>query len=169
MTLYKLPTTIGLFSEYKADIGLSLGNGYIGSKVFSIPKFGMLNIHHEELPNYQNAQSIIWQLYNRSYFTGYTIHKIDRNIDTGDIVYKERIPIEIKDTLKETVSFNYAKLWKNSSKGLVQVLEKFSMYFEGSSKQEKGKVYTTPSLIQYVRIYINYRRMKSEKSFDHKL
>ena len=78
--------TIQYFKDANADIGLSLGNGYIGSKIFSIPKFGMINIHHEELPSYQNASSIIWQLYNNSNKTGYTIHKIDKNIDTGDIL-----------------------------------------------------------------------------------
>lgn len=155
------PTTVNFFSRYQADLGISLGNSYIGSKVFSVPKFGMLNIHHEQLPNYQNAQSIIWQLYNNSPFSGYTIHKIDKSIDTGDIIYQEQLPIVFRNTLKETVSFNYAKLWEISSRGLLQVLEDFPIYFESSSRQEKGNVYTTPTLKQFVTIYKNYRRMKA--------
>ncbi len=54
--------TLDLFKKANADLGLSLGNGYIGQKIFSLPRYGMINIHHEILPAYQNAQSIIWQL-----------------------------------------------------------------------------------------------------------
>jgi methionyl-tRNA formyltransferase len=152
--------TIEYFKDANADVALSLGNGYIGSKVFSITKYGMMNIHHEELPSYQNAQSIIWQIYNNSSYTGYTIHKIDKHIDTGDIIYKEVMPIAFKEDLSNTVSFNYAKLWKMSSEGLVKVLENFEDYFENSMPQGQGNSYTTPNLRQYIRILKNFKKLK---------
>ncbi|MFC1574382.1 hypothetical protein ACFL30_04285, partial [Candidatus Latescibacterota bacterium] len=49
-----------LFREAEADLGLSLGNGYIPESVFLIPKYGMINIHTEILPKFQGAESIIW-------------------------------------------------------------------------------------------------------------
>ena len=152
--------TLEYFKNANADLGLSLGNGYIGSKVFSIPKFGMINIHHEDLPSYQNAQSIIWQLYNNSSTTGYTIHKIDKHIDTGEILFKEVVPITFKEDLKSTVSFNYAKLWETSSEGLVKVLEHFESYLENSIPQGHGNTYTTPNLRQYLIILKNFQKMK---------
>lgn len=152
--------TIEYFEKARADIGLSLGNGYIGRKVFSIPKFGMINIHHEELPAYQNAQSILWQLYNNSSNTGYTIHKIDQHIDTGEILYKEMIAITFKENLENTVSFNYAELLKKSAIGLLKVLEDFDTYYENSTPQGHGGSYTTPSLWQYLRIQRNFRKIK---------
>ena len=88
-----------------ADLGLSLGNDYISSKIYLIPKLGMVNIHHEELPAYQNAQSIIWQLYNNSPNTGFTIHKVDKNIDTGDILFKDTIPIIFKKKFERNSLF----------------------------------------------------------------
>lgn len=156
--------TINYFKDARADVGLSLGNGYIGSKIFSIPKFGMINIHHEELPAYRNAQSIIWQLYNNSGNTGYTIHKIDKHIDTGEILFQEIIPITFKESLANTVSYNYAELWKKSSKGLVKVLEDFETYFNGSTPHGQGSSYTTPSLKQYLRILNNFKKMKNASS-----
>lgn len=154
------PTTISYFKEANADLGLSLGNGYIGSRVFNIPKLGMINIHHEELPAFKNAQSIIWQIYNNSKYTGYTIHKIDKSIDTGDILYKERIPITFRKTLADTVSFNYANLYKNSANGLVKILENFQFYFENSTPQSKGNSYTTPTLFQYLKIKMRFNSLK---------
>ena len=82
-----------LFKEANADLGISLGNSYIARSVFSICPLGMINIHGEILPDYQNAQSVIWQLYNNSTETGYTIHKISKSIDQGDILYVKKFPI----------------------------------------------------------------------------
>jgi methionyl-tRNA formyltransferase len=72
----------------KADIGLSLGNGYIAPSVFSIPRLGMLNIHTEILPDYQGAQSVLWALYDGRTETGFTIHRIAKTIDTGILAFR---------------------------------------------------------------------------------
>jgi methionyl-tRNA formyltransferase len=127
-----------LFHQSGADLGLSLGNGYIGSKLFSIPQYGMINIHHELLPEFQNAQSIIWQLYNMSAKTGYTIHKIDKHIDTGDILYKEYVPINFLPTLSATIINTSALLLKASAKGLVYVIEHFDTLYQQATPQKKG-------------------------------
>src|SRR5262245_46369704 len=75
--------TIELLRAADVDLGLSLGNGYIAKRVFSVPRWGMLNVHHEILPEFRGAQSVIWQIYEGSRHSGYTIHRIDERIDTG--------------------------------------------------------------------------------------
>jgi methionyl-tRNA formyltransferase len=156
--------TIAFFKDASPDLGLSLGNGFIGSKIFKIPKYGIINIHHEELPAYQNAQSIIWQLYNYSSFTAFTIHKIDQHIDTGEILYQEKIPITFHDTLAETVSHSYANLWENSAKGLIKVLENFKTFYENGKAQSHGASYTTPKMFQFLRISKNFKKLKDSHS-----
>lgn len=158
--------TIASFRKANAEVGLSLGNGYIGSKVFSLPEFGMINIHHEQLPDYQNAQSIIWQIYNGSMNTGYTIHKIDKNIDQGEILFQELVPIDFRDSFGETISYNYAKLWEKSAVGLVKVLEDFQNYFHNSKPQGKGTSYTTPGFASYIKMLSEFRRLKSKRNTD---
>lgn len=152
--------TISAFEDANADIGLSLGNGYIGSKIFNLPKYGMLNIHHEILPTFQNAQSIIWQIFKGSKSTGYTIHKIDKNIDTGEILYQEEMPIVFRKNLGDTVSFNYAKLWELSANGLVEVLQKFEYYYNQAKPQGKGEHYTTPSIAEFFTIFKQFKKLK---------
>ena len=159
--------TISFFKEANADIGLSLGNGYIGRKVFEIPKYGMINIHHEELPLYQNAQSIIWQIYNGSINTGYTIHKIDKHVDTGEILFQERVPIYFRKTLADTVAYTYSLQWEASAKGLVKVLENIDYYFNNASSQGKGKSYTTPSLFEFLRMKKQFKRLKELQSSNY--
>ena len=117
-----------ILENEKIDLGVSLGNSYISSKIFNIPKFGMINVHHEVLPEYKGAQSILWQIYNKSHKTGYTIHEITNHIDGGKILYKEEIEIKFKSTLRETIIFNYYILWNLSSNSLIDVLENYENY-----------------------------------------
>ena len=154
--------TVKIFKDTGADIGLSLGNGYISKKVFSVPRYGMLNIHHELLPQYQNAQSIIWEIYNGSVETGYTIHKIDRHIDTGEIVLQEKLPIVFRDTLADTVAYNYARLFDASVQGLVRVLENFNQYYPNATPQGRGASYTTPTYWQFLMIEKQFQKLKQQ-------
>lgn len=154
--------TIQIFKETKADIGLSLGNGYISKKVFGIPEYGMLNIHHEILPQYQNAQSIIWEIYNGVPETGYTIHKIDKHIDTGEIVLQEKLPIIFRETLEDTVAYNYARLFDASVQGLIRIFNDFNGYFSNATLQGKGTSYTTPSFWQFLKIERQFKKLKKQ-------
>jgi methionyl-tRNA formyltransferase len=149
-----------IFRESNSDLGLSLGNGYIAKSVFSIPKYGMLNVHHEILPNYQNAQSVLWQLYNKSSNTGYTIHKIDKYIDKGEILYQKKIGILFENTLAKTVSVTYKYLLQDSAKEMVNVLNNFDFFYLNAQPQGEGRSYTTPTICQFFMIYYHYLALK---------
>jgi methionyl-tRNA formyltransferase len=157
-------TTQVLMKELHAELGISLGNGYIGKKIFSIPVLGMINIHHELLPQYRNAQSIIWQLYNMSLTTGFTIHKITDQIDAGEILYQEKVPIDFKRTLRETVLFNYNKLNELSAIALCNLLSNNLVDFKSATPQGASNSYTTPSLRQFIKIYRNFKLLKNKKA-----
>ena len=151
--------TVNLYKDFNPDLAVSLGNPYISSKIFSIPKYGMINIHHEILPEYQNAQSIIWQLYNGSSETGYTIHKISKRIDKGSILYQEVVPIIIKKKLRDTVIATNELLLKRSVSGLKKVLSNFDYYNNHAKIQETGKTYTTPSFREFLTIKKEHNKL----------
>lgn len=147
----------------EADLGISLDNAYIPESIFSIPNSGMINVHHELLPEYQNAQSIIWQIHNGSNKTGFTIHKINKNIDEGDILYRKSIELEFKKKLHSTVTYNYATLLKDSALGLLSLLENYQQYDIKSYSQSSGNKYTTPNIKQMFKIYRNFYKLKKQK------
>ena len=122
----------------------------------------MINIHHEILPEFQGAQSIIWQVYEGTLMTGYTIHQIDRRIDTGDILYQERISIDLRPTLRETVSHNCARLYEASAKGLVNVIINYPELVANAVHQRGGRSFTTPAFWQYLRMVRQHRRLYRE-------
>jgi methionyl-tRNA formyltransferase len=67
-------------------------------KIFSIPKYGTINLHPAMLPEYRGPNPDFWQYYNMEMTPGVTVHYIDAGEDTGDIIYQERteIPLGIK-------------------------------------------------------------------------
>jgi len=146
-------------TELEPDLGVSLGNSYIGKKIFSIPKYGMINIHTEILPKYQGAHSVIWPIFNKEKFTGFTIHEIDKYIDTGSILYSEKISISFHKKLKDTVYFTSLDVANRLPKALEKVCENIIDLKTKSINQEKNKPFTTPTLLQFIKISINNRKL----------
>ncbi len=152
-------TTRQLFRDADADLGLSLGNGYIPESIFSIPSHGMVNLHSEILPQFQGAQSIIWPIYEGVENTGFTIHQIDKGIDTGVILYQKKYPIDFHPTIRETVENNVFKARELIPRAFSYVCTNFEVLRAKAAPQEGGKSYTTPSIWQFIRMARNNSRM----------
>ena len=146
-------------SNLGVDIGVSLGNSYISSKVFKIPRYGMINIHTELLPKYQGAHSVIWPIYNNETVTGFTIHEIDKSIDTGNILYIEKIPISFHKTLKNTISHTSKDVNLKLPIALSKVCENFHKYKDNGIVQKRNKSFTTPTLSQFIKMVLNNRKL----------
>jgi methionyl-tRNA formyltransferase len=82
-----------------ADIFLVIAYSMVLDEIIlSYPKLGAFNVHGGLLPQFRGANVLNWVLINGESETGVTIHYIDKNIDTGDIVNQRRIPIDFEDT-----------------------------------------------------------------------
>lgn len=156
------PTTEQLFKDSNSDLGLSLGNGYIAPRIFGIPKLGMVNIHHEILPDFQNAQSVIWALYEGRDTTGYTIHKINTHMDGGDILWVQKNNIIFGKNLCETVVLNVREAYEQSARKLPEMLANFEKYCNEAQNQVPGRTYTTPGLFAWMRMLRNHRILKNK-------
>jgi methionyl-tRNA formyltransferase len=158
------PETIETLTSLAPDVGLSLGNAYIGSRVFSIPRMGMVNIHHEVLPGFRGAQSVLWQLYHGSSTTGYTIHMVDKGYDTGAILEQEILPIMFRSSLRESVTATVAELYRRSAAALPRVVAELDERLARIEPQGAGRHFTTPSYSQFRRIGRNFRRLAAENA-----
>lgn len=63
--------------------------------IFTIPKYGTLNLHPSFLPKYRGPNPWFWTYYNFEEFGGVTLHYIDEGEDTGDIIYQEQYKIRL--------------------------------------------------------------------------
>ena len=87
-------------------------------KIFSIPKYGTINLHASLLPNYRGAAPINWCLINNEKKTGVTTFFINEKVDQGDVLLKEEIIISDEDDFGSL----YLKLSSIGSKLLVKTI-----------------------------------------------
>ena len=137
--------TRAIFREADAELGVSLGNGYIAPSLFSIPRRGMINLHTEILPELQGAQSVIWAIHQGWRETGFTIHQVAKAIDAGDILHQERYPIEFEPTLQRTVERMLRVARSRFPAAIAMVCADHERLAASSRPQSPGRAFTTPS------------------------
>ena len=147
------------------SIGISMGNGYIPERFFKLFKNGMINIHHEILPDYAGAQSVVWPIIRNELETGFSIHFLSRNIDKGDIVVVKKRPILFKSSLKETVHNNYAESLRLS---ILEILQLLAMPIEnwGRIPNRVKENYTTPTFLEWLAAFLNHSHKNKKLTRD---
>ncbi len=66
--------------------------------VWNMPQYGTFNLHGSLLPKYRGAAPINWAVINGEKETGVTSFFLQHEIDTGDMLFQESVPIEENDT-----------------------------------------------------------------------
>lgn len=85
-------------SELNPDLFVVVAFRVLPSNILKIPKTGSINLHASLLPKYRGAAPIHWAIINGEKETGCTIFFLDEQVDTGNILLQERIPIRDNDT-----------------------------------------------------------------------
>ena len=129
---------INKIKEINPDIIIVVAFRKVPTEIFSIPKYGTINLHASLLPNYRGAAPINWCLINNEVKTGVTTFFINEKIDQGDILLKEEVIISDKDNFGSL----YSKLSSIGSRVLIETikgvlsnsLEASKQYFDKSFK-----------------------------------
>ncbi len=98
--------------------------------VINYPKLGCINVHGSLLPKYRGAAPIQRSIIDGERETGITIMYMDVGLDTGDMLSKVTVPIEIFDNF-ETM---HDKLADAGAKLLLETVEAME---NGTAKREK--------------------------------
>lgn len=106
-------------SSLKADIQVVVAFRMLPEQVWSMPPLGTFNLHASLLPQYRGAAPINWAIINGEEKTGVTTFFLKHEIDTGDIIYQESIPV-LPDDNAGTL---HDKLMKLGSDLTVRTLE----------------------------------------------
>ncbi|OYZ01395.1 MAG: methionyl-tRNA formyltransferase [Sphingobacteriia bacterium 28-36-52] len=97
----KDPAFIADLSALQADIQIVVAFRMLPEIVWNMPKMGTLNVHGSLLPQYRGAAPINWAVINGEKQTGVTTFKLKHEIDTGDILLQESMPIGDDETATE--------------------------------------------------------------------
>ncbi|MDP4188683.1 MAG: methionyl-tRNA formyltransferase [Bacteroidota bacterium] len=105
----KNPEFLAQLKALNADLQVVVAFRMLPEVVWSMPPKGTINLHASLLPQYRGAAPINWAVINGEKESGVTTFFISKDIDTGEIIYQETVPIgpdqtagELHDKLMET-------------------------------------------------------------------
>lgn len=94
----KAPKFIEELRSLQADLQIVVAFRMLPEIVWNMPPKGTYNLHGSLLPKYRGAAPINWAIINGDKETGVTSFKLKHEIDTGDILFQEKIKIKSNDT-----------------------------------------------------------------------
>jgi methionyl-tRNA formyltransferase len=132
-----------LLQQYDPDLLISIAAPIIFKEdLIKLPRLDCINVHNAPLPNYKGMLPSFWQLYYGEKNSGITVHKIDKGIDTGDIIRQESIPIDDHETLHDLI----VKTKKMGAKIIQEVIEDFRVGKINYTRMKgKGSYFTFPT------------------------
>jgi len=94
----KDPDFIDKLKSLRANLQVVVAFRMLPEIVWSMPEYGTINLHASLLPQYRGAAPINWAIINGEKETGVTTFFLKHQIDTGNIILREKVPIKDSDT-----------------------------------------------------------------------
>lgn len=85
--------------ELAADLQIVVAFRMLPEVVWDLPPLGTFNLHASLLPNFRGAAPINWALIQGEQETGVTTFFLQHEIDTGNILFQEKVTILPEDNL----------------------------------------------------------------------
>jgi methionyl-tRNA formyltransferase len=138
----KAPEFIDELKSLNADLQIVVAFRMLPEVVWNMPKLGTYNLHGSLLPKYRGAAPINWAIINGEKETGVTSFKLKHEIDTGDILFQEKIEIHPEENAGDI----HDKMMELGAKVIlktVKAIEKGNVTF---TKQDNSLVSKAPKL-----------------------
>ena len=85
----------------QADLQIVVAFRMLPESVWNMPPHGTYNLHASLLPKYRGAAPINWSIINGDTESGVTTFKLTHEIDTGNILFQEKVQINESTTAGE--------------------------------------------------------------------
>ena len=90
---------LSVLEELAPDVIVVVAFGQIiPESILKLPKYGCINVHASLLPKYRGAAPIQWAVIDGEKESGVTTMQMDAGLDTGDMLLKETVALEEKET-----------------------------------------------------------------------
>jgi methionyl-tRNA formyltransferase len=149
--VYKLgsinsPESLNLLKSLKTEVIVSVASPQIFKKEIINLVNHSINIHAALLPQYRGMMPSFWVLAKGEVKTGITVHCMNHNIDTGNIILQKEIQLSPEDTLHSLQN----KVACEGAVALLEVLERIEKSGDiddivVSLEEEKGSYYSFPT------------------------
>lgn len=97
----KDPEFLLKLKNINAELFVVVAFRMLPEEVWSLPPLGTINLHSSLLPQYRGAAPINWVIINGETETGVSTFFIEKDIDTGNILFSEKTSISDTETAGE--------------------------------------------------------------------
>ena len=85
----------------KPDLQIIVAFRMLPEVVWKLPALGTFNLHGSLLPRYRGAAPLNWAVMNGDTESGVTTFLLKQEIDTGNILFREKVPVGPDETVGE--------------------------------------------------------------------
>lgn len=97
--IINIEENLSYIDSFDPDVIFLIGYGkIIGHDLLNLPKYKCINAHPSLLPKYRGASPVQATILHGDKETGITYIVMDAGMDTGDIIYQEKIKIKKEET-----------------------------------------------------------------------
>jgi methionyl-tRNA formyltransferase len=126
---------LGLVNSNPVELVVTIAYGQlIKAAALSAPRYGWLNIHFSQLPQFRGAAPVQYAIMNEQTQTGVSIFQLDAGMDTGPVYEMWNSSIELNDTTETLLK----KLSEESALRIVNVLDSIESGRKPIAQSETG-------------------------------
>ncbi len=150
----KSPEFIDELRSLHADIQVVVAFRMMPEAVWNMPAMGTVNVHGSLLPQYRGAAPINWAIINGESETGVTTFRLKHQIDTGNILLQQRVPILAEDnagTMHDKLMEAGAELLVRTLRGLAAGTVNEVPQDSTSNLRHAPKIFKEDTVINWAR------------------
>jgi methionyl-tRNA formyltransferase len=130
------PQIKSLILKFQPDcVVVSSYNRILPPEVIELSTF--VNVHYSPLPQYRGRANVNWAMINDEPYAGITIHRMTPELDGGNILFQQLIPIHLDDTVADI----YNKLNEIQREHLGETIIKVLNGYEGVTQNHAEASY----------------------------
>lgn len=153
----KGPDFIDELQSLNANVQIVVAFRMLPEVVWDMPEFGTYNLHGSLLPKFRGAAPINWAIINGETETGVTSFKLKHEIDTGDILFQEKLDIGPEETAGEL----YERLKILGSEVVLKTIKAIETDDVHLTSQDSHQITKAPK-IHYETCQINFAKTPLE-------
>ena len=128
-----------------ADLQVVVAFRMLPEVVWSMPRYGTFNLHGSLLPQYRGAAPINWAIINGETETGVTTFFIEKEIDTGKIIFRDVEPIHYDDDAGTV----YERLMEKGAQLVVKTVEAIEAgQYPQEEQEESAEIKSAPKIFR---------------------
>lgn len=130
--------------DLEPDLIINQSQCILKKELLDVSRLGTLNRHNSLLPKNRGRLTPFWVLYKGEPSTGVSIHFVEEDIDSGDILVQKSFSINSNDTFKDVVERNY----QLAGEAMLEALGKIESgeYTLIENDDEQATYNTTPTI-----------------------